>query len=68
MIKRFLKLCLFVAIVLLVAYYFCIIVFGSEDAPPNVVSIWCVGFFMIVFAIICIGLLVAAYKYVVTGW
>ena len=67
MLLRFLKLCLFVAVVLLVPYYFPIVIFGREGAPDNVFIIWCVGLFMIVLAIVCIALLVAAYQYVVNG-
>jgi hypothetical protein len=65
MLRRFLKLCLFVAVVLLVPYYLSIVILGSEGAPSSVVVIWCVGLVIILFAIVCIALLVAAYKYVV---
>lgn len=67
MLLRFLKLCLFVVIVLLVPYYLPILIFGSEGAPDNVFVIWFVGLFIIVFAIVCFVLLVAAYEYVVNG-
>jgi len=68
MLLRFLKLCLFVAVVLLVPYYLPIVILGREGAPPNVIGIWCVGLFMILIAIVCIALLFAAYQYVVNGW
>ena len=67
MLRRFLKLCFFTALVLLVPYYLPIVIFGSEGAPPNVVAIWAVGILMIVFVIVCIALLVAAFNYVVDG-
>lgn len=67
MLRRFLKLCFFTALGLLVPYYVPIVIFGHEGAPPNVVVIWCVGLLMIVFAMLCIALLVAAYHYVVNG-
>ena len=68
MLLRFLKLCLFVTVVLFVPYYLPILIFGSEDVPPNVISIWCVGVLIIFLAIVCIVLLVAAYEYVVNGY
>lgn len=68
MLLRFLKLCLFVAIVLLVPYYLTIVIFGREGAPPNVIGIWTIGLLMIALAIVCIVLLFAAYQYVVNGW
>ena len=67
MLLRFLKLCLFVAVVLLVPYYLPILIFGSEGAPDNVFVIWCVGVLIIFLTIVCIALLVAAYEYVVNG-
>ena len=67
MLLRFLKLCLFVAVVLLVPYYLPIVIFGREGAPPNVIAIWAIGLLMFALAIVCIVLLVAAYQYVVNG-
>lgn len=67
MLLRFLKLCLFVTVASFVPYYLPILIFGSEGAPDNVFVIWCVGLFIIVFAIVCFALLVAAYEYVVNG-
>ena len=67
MLLRFLKLCLFLAVVLLVPYYLPIVIFGREGAPPNVIAIWCVGLLIIVLAIACFQLLKSAYQYVVTG-
>lgn len=67
MLLRFLKLCLFVAVVLLVPYYLPIVIFGREGAPPNVIAIWVIGLLIVALAIVCIVLLVAAYQYVVNG-
>ena len=67
MLLRFLKLCLFVAVVLLVPYYLPIVIFGREGAPDNVFIIWAIGFVIIFLTIVCIALLVAAYEYVVNG-
>ena len=67
MLRRFLKLCFFMALGLLVPYYVPIVIFGREGAPPNIVAIWAVGVFLITITIICIILLVAAFNYIVYG-
>jgi hypothetical protein len=67
MLRRFLKLSFFTALVMLVPYYIPIVIFGREGAPPNIFAIWGVGVVLITITIICIALLVAAFNYVVDG-
>ena len=67
MLKRFITLCFVVAIFLLVPYYLPLLVFGREDAPDDVLLIWCVGLRMIVLVVVCITLICMMFDYVVNG-
>lgn len=67
MLRRFLKLCFFTALVMLVPYYVPIVIFGSELEREPFCGVWFFGLFFILVVIFCIGLLVAAFNYVVDG-
>jgi hypothetical protein len=68
MLKRFITLCFFVAIILLVPYYFSVLMFSEDELVHQPApAIWSVGLFMIILLGICITLLGVAYNYVVHG-
>jgi hypothetical protein len=68
MLRRFIKLSIFVAIILLVPYYFSVLIFSEDGLVREpVFGIWLIGFFMIILLVICIALLGVAYHYVVYG-
>jgi heme/copper-type cytochrome/quinol oxidase subunit 2 len=67
MLKRFIKLCVIVAIALLVPYYTAILVFGAEAGPPEVWQVWFVGVIMLIILAICITVICMMVDYVVNG-